>query len=82
MELAEGADWSAFQYEVGEALLDDPTLAFVGLRVPGGRNSVPAFLRGFNGWGLMTFRSGDTSPEVSVRRTPDGRVVGTFAGGG
>jgi hypothetical protein len=83
LRLAAAANWSRFRYQVVDAVLDDQTTAFITIHVPGGAQSVPAFLRDSNGWGLVMIGDGDERrAQIGVRLTFDGRVEGIWAGGG
>jgi hypothetical protein len=78
----EGTDWSDYRWEIVDAVLDDPTLAFVSVRFANGTASLPLVLRNANGWSLIGQVSPPHEAIVQVRFTPQGELVGIWAGGG
>lgn len=80
--LVEAADWSDFRWEVIDVLADDSSLHFLTLRLPGGAQSVPAFLQDHNGWSIIALDPHPTRAVMSVRLGVPVGPSGVWAAGG
>lgn len=80
--LVEPADWSEFRWEIIDVLADDPSLHFLTLSIPGGAESVPAFLQDHDGWSIVLPGSDPTLAVMSVRLGVPVGASGVWAGGG
>jgi hypothetical protein len=80
--LVEDADWTAFEWEVIDVLADDSSLHFLTLSLPGGEESVPAFLRDHHGWSIIALDRDPTRAVIRVRLGVPLGPSGVWAAGG
>jgi hypothetical protein len=80
--VVEAADLSAFGWEIVDVVADDPSLHFLTLSVPGGADSIPAFLQDHRGWSIVSPGSDPTLAVMSVRLGVPVGASGVWAGGG
>jgi hypothetical protein len=80
--VVEAADLSTFRWEIVDVVADDPSLHFLTLSVPGGADSIPAFLQDHHGWSIVSPGSDPTLAVMSVRLGVPVGPSGVWAGGG